>query len=173
MSTVTTLGTFRIAGEGISAPKHTANLDGERRALIDRELGQLSAGRGGVMYLELDRAGDGFAALDRYRCVLPTPDDGSIPALIEFMRVGVVGDHGAAEYVRFRLDGDEQTIYATHDPNPVSGQPLVPYDDCVPTYFPRDTVVPLSTVRQLMLDFALHGKWRQAAAWRAHEHMVA
>src|SRR6266571_5225361 len=154
MTTATTFGTFRIAGGGISSSRYAANTVGERRALIDR-------------------AGDEFAVLDRYRGVVRIPDDRSVPELIEFMRVGVAGDHGAAEYVRFRLDGDEQTIYATHNPNPTRGQPRVLYDACVPTYFPPNTVVPLETVRQLMLDFALHGEWLHATAWRAHEHMVA
>ncbi len=174
MTTATTFGTFRIAGGGISSSRYAANTVGERRALIDRELDRLSAaGLGDVMYLEIDRAGDEFAVLDRYRGVVRIPDDRSVPELIEFMRVGVAGDHGAAEYVRFRLDGDEQTIYATHNPNPARGQPRVLYDACVPTYFPPNTVVPLETVRQLMLDFALHGEWLHATAWRAHEHMVA
>jgi hypothetical protein len=150
-----------------------ANTAGERRALIDRELDRLSAGQGGVMYLEIDRAGDEFTVLDRYRGVVRIADDRSVPELVEFMRVGVAVEHGAAEYVRFRLDGDEQTIYATQNPNPTSGQPRVLYDACVPTYFPPNTIVPLETVRQLMLDFALHGEWSHATAWRVHEHMVA
>ena len=173
MTTSTTLGTLRIAGGGISTPRYMANTADERRALIDRELDRLSAGQGGVIYLEIDRAGDQFTVLDRYRGAVRTADDGSVPELIEFMRVGVAGDYGATEYLRFRLDDDAQTVYATHNPNPTSGQPRVLYDACVPTYFPPSTVVPLETVRQLMLDFALHGEWSHPTAWRVHEHMVA
>ncbi len=125
------------------------------------------------MYLEIDRVGDDFAVLDRFRGVVGSLGDGPEPELIEFMRVGVTGDIGAAEYVRFRLDGTEQTFHATHSPSAHTHQPRVLYDDCVPTYFPPETVVPLVTVRQLMRDFALHGVWSHATAWRTHDHMVA
>jgi len=141
--------------------------------LIDRELDRLATGRGGVMYLEIDRAGDDFAALDRFRGVVGSSGDGPEPELIEFMRVGVAGDVAAAEYVRFRLDGTEQTFFATHNPSPTSDQPRVLYDDCVPTYFPPETVIPLATVRQLMRDFALRGEWSHVTVWLAHEDMVA
>lgn len=123
------------------------------------------------MPMEIDREGDDFAKLDRYRGVV----DGAAvatPELIEFMRVGVMGQLGAAEYATLRLGSGEQTVCATHNPNPPADQPSVLYDDGVPQYFPPTTVVPLADVRSLMIDFALIGHWSEAVCWKDHDNLV-
>jgi hypothetical protein len=62
---------------------------------------------------------------------------------------------------------------ARHTADTAAQRRALLYDDCVPTYFPPETVVPLTTVRQLMMDFALCGRWNHAASWREHDAMVA
>ncbi len=157
MSTEMATGVLRIGGEGVSSPRFTAVSSDERVALIDR---YLADHRNDVIILELkrdDRSWDDWKRdLDH----------------IEFMRVGRAGMFGAAEYVRGGIQCGEPVIRATHNPTPSNGQPCVPYDLCVPRYFPVDTVIPIHQVRRLMLDFALQGEWSTAVSWRSHDHHV-
>jgi len=158
MTTATVAESFRIGGEGVSSPRFTAVGSDERVALIDRYLAEHPDG---VIILEVkydDRPWEVWKRdLDH----------------IEFMRVGTRGTFGAAEYVRGGLRCADPVIRATHNPAPLSNHPRVPYDSCVPLYFPPDTVIPLDRVHQLMIDFALRGEWSSAVPWRTQDHLVA
>lgn len=151
-------GVFRIGGEGVSSSRFTAVDPGERVALIDR---CLASHPDGVMVLELKRDSRPWDEWKR--------DLGHI----EFMRVGLVGDHGAAEYLRAGTRCTDPIVLATHNPAPQVDLPRVPYDACVPLYFPGDMVVPRVAVRELMVDFALHGGWLGAGPWRVRDHLAA
>ncbi|TDP93648.1 Imm1 family immunity protein [Labedaea rhizosphaerae] len=163
---------LRIRGDVVDGERSTATADDSRIALVDHYLGELSARpRGGVVFLELDRAGDGFVGLDRYRHVV----DGApteTPEVIEYVRVGVLGTLGAAEWVRLRVGSDELTVCATDRADSVDDQPRVLYDGGVPYYFPPTTVVPLAQVRRLMVDFATTGQWSDAVPWKPHDQML-
>ena len=166
MTTLTSL--FRIGGEGRASARPTATDADGRLALVDRELDRVAA-QGGVLILEIDRDGDSFARLDRFRHggadACEPPYDQST---IDFLRVGVAGAVGAAEY--WGNDG----ILATHNPRPSEAdRHRVLYDTCVPLHFPPETVVPLAEIRQLMRDYALSGEWSPAVPNRAHDDLVA
>jgi hypothetical protein len=162
---------LRIRGAVVDSERSTATADDSSVQLIDLYLGKLSSRpRGGVVFLELDRGGDGFAELDRYRHVV----DGSpkeTPELIEYVRVGVLGDVGAAEWVRLRPGTDELTVCATANADPRSEQRVL-YDGGVPYYFPPSTVIALAQVRLLMIEYATTGQWSDAAPWQSHDEML-
>jgi hypothetical protein len=160
------VGTLRVGGEDLGSERFTAAAAGERIELIDRHLRDASRDPvGDVLYLEIDRADDGFATLDRYRTVVDgTPVE--TPELIEFMRVGVAGQFGAAEHVRFRPGSGEDTVRVTHNPRPGPGRPQVLSDTHVPSYFPAEAVLDLAAIRKLMIDFATTGEWSHATLWR-------
>ncbi|MBB5159428.1 Imm1 family immunity protein [Saccharopolyspora phatthalungensis] len=168
-----TIGAFRIGGEGVSSPRPTAMSPDARITLIDQQLDQRPTARSSVLILEIDREGDAFATIDRFRHLVDSPEDTSAPDLIEFMRVGVTGTVGAAEYLHWTLSTGEQTIYATYNTAPTAATvPPVLYDDCVPQFFPPETVIALDQVRQLMISFALHGTWPSAAFWGRRDQLV-
>lgn len=152
---------FRIGGGGESSRKFIAADPDDRVKAIYQCLTKLDEP---VMFLEVKRD---------VRSWQEWKDNiGSF----EFMRVGVSGDYAAAEYVRGGFRSGQLVLdeaRATFSPAPSASQPRVVYDACVPTYFPPDTVVPFSEVRQLMIDFALRGEWSDAAPWHAHNRMVA
>ncbi|TDP93649.1 Imm1 family immunity protein [Labedaea rhizosphaerae] len=159
------IGTLRIGGDDVGSERGlTATTADERIALVDRLLRRASVDPiGDVIHLEIDRTGDGFAALDRYREVV----DGSpveAPELIEFMRVGVAGQFGAAEHVVNRLGSGQRAVRTTYNASPVQRQVL--YDTHVPTYFRSEAVLPLDAIRALMIDFATTGEWSDSASWR-------
>jgi len=157
VTATTVTGSFRIGGEGASSPRFTADGANERVALIDRYLAEH---QDSVLILEVKRDSRSWEA---WKQDLNT---------VEFMRVGVKGKFGAAEYIRAGLRCPEPVVRATYNPVPPADQPAVLYDSCVPRYFPPDTVLPLDRVRQLMIDFALRGEWSTAVSWRSHANLV-
>jgi hypothetical protein len=150
------------------SPRHTVSDPEERLALVDRELERVVAQGGGVLILEIDRDGDRFARLDRFRHGQADPSEPPYDvSSIDFLRVGIAGTVGAAEHWG-------EAILATHNPRPSeSDRRRVPYDACVPLYFPPETVVPLAQVRQLMDDYALRGEWSPDVPGRVHGDLVA
>ena len=145
----------RIGGDGLTAPYLSASDPIDQVAMIDRWLVDHD-----LMYLEIKRDDprSWFDYLSSARRRV-------------FMRVGVVGDRAAAEYVRGGLECADPVVCATFNVAPPSDDPQVPYG--YGRHFPSDTVVPLAEVRQLMIDFVTTGEWSHAVPWREHEHLVA
>jgi hypothetical protein len=166
--TTAAVDTFRIGGEGRMSPRHTVSDLEERLALVDRELERVITQGGGVLILEVDRDGDGFARLDRFRHGQADPSEPPYDvSSIDFLRVGIADTVGAAEHWG-------RTILATHNPRPSeSDRHRVLYDACVALYFPSETVVPLAQVRQLMQGYALRGEWAPDVPGRVHDDLVA
>ncbi len=153
----TATGILRIGGEGVSSPRFTAVGAAERIALVDRYLAEHP---NGVIILEVKRDDRPW---DEWKRDLDS---------IEFMRVGVNGAVGAAEYLRAGLRCHDPVVRATHNPAPAADLAPVPYDSCVSRLFPPDTVVPIDQVRRLMIDFAVGGEWSTAAPWRSRIHLA-
>ncbi|MEU6261728.1 Imm1 family immunity protein [Saccharopolyspora shandongensis] len=139
--------------------------------MIDQQLNHAATSASRVLILELDREGDGFTKIDRFRHLLDVESDPD-PELIEFMRVGITDTFAAAEYLSWTLSTGDQTIYATHNPASATPPPPVLYDSCVPQYFPAETVVALDQVRQLMIGFALQGTWPAVDFWTPRSQCV-
>ena len=166
------VGMVRIGGEGEASPRHAAQDADARIALVDRELAELaSRDAGGVRILEIDRSGDRFARVDGFRAGPAAP---AADLVLEFLRIGVLGRVGAAEYVRHVPAVGSATIYATHNPHRLpTGQPRVPYDSCVPSFFPLDTVVSLEAIRRLAREYALYGQWPDDVPRLPHDDLVS
>jgi len=153
----TAIGIFRVGGDGVSSSRFMAVGAGERVALVGRYLAEHP---NGVIILEVKRDDRPW---DSWKRDLDS---------IEFMRVGVNGAVGAAEYLRAGLRCTDPVVRATHNSAPSADLPRVPYDSCVSRFFPPDTVLPVDQVRQLVIDFAVRGEWSTAAPWRSRVHLA-
>lgn len=161
---------FRIGSEDDLPSSHSTATDlRDRVALIDTALDQVQT-VGGVLILELDHEGDGFTKIDQFR--IAGAPVGSI--LISFLRVGVLNGYAAAEHQRWQFPaGKDFEVITTVNLVADRHAPRVPYDAHRNAHFPPETVVPLTRVRQLMIDYAHTGTWSPHVPWQRHHDLVA
>ncbi len=150
----------RIGGNGVSAPYLTARAEADRVAMIDRFLAEHP--NRSLVFLELEQD-DSLSWREHMRDMDHR----------EYMQVGVVGDHAAAQYCRFGRKCADPIVHATVNPQPLPGAPRIPYDPELSWYFPAENVISRAEVRQLMIDFVLTGDWSHASLWRDQEDLVA
>ncbi len=149
----------RIGGDGTTVARLSANATDDQIAVIDQYLAEHP---NGVLFVEVKR--DDARTWDAWKDDLDH---------IEFMQVGVSGDHAAAQYLRGGAACADRVVRATFNPAPFSGPPEVPYDEVLHWTFPAETVIRLADVRQLMIDYVTTGEWAHEDLWRQHEHLIA
>jgi hypothetical protein len=158
VTTSTGVAEFRV--RGVRPPRAPAVTLQDRVRLIDAVLAEGS----GPIFLEVKRDDRPWEAWEADR-------DSR-----EFLRVGLADGWGAAEYVhgppvrngRVVLGGSSSWIVReTVNPASTGEEPGVLSDECVPTFFPPDAVLPLDQIREVMIEFALHGTLANSIPWRA------
>lgn len=159
MTTTTTVTEVRI--NGLRPRRPPAAAPDARVALIDAVLADLDEG---PVFLEIKHGTRSWSEWENNRDYR------------EFLRVGFAGQWGAAEYVRgprvvngcVDIGPDRPwTVYRTANPSaPRTDLPRVKDDGCVPTFFPSSAVVPVEQIRDVMIEFALHGALSSRVQWR-------
>jgi hypothetical protein len=148
----------RIGGDGTTVARLSATEHGDKVAMIDEYLAEHP---NGVLFVEVKR--DDTRSWEIWKDDLDH---------IEFMQVGVFGDHAAAQYLCGGAGRTDRVILATFNPRPFPGASNVPYDEVLHWTFPAEAVLRLAEVRELMIDFVTTGEWAHRGLWRVRANLV-